>query len=75
MATSTRVSGAATSSMAPSGAHARRVTLLETDYLRRVAPAEPEWLDGVVADLRAGRLTWSGEELARLAQRFLSEHR
>ena len=36
-----------------------RLFLLEEEYRRAVLEAEVAWLNGVIADLRAGRLTWS----------------
>jgi DNA-binding PadR family transcriptional regulator len=44
-----------------------RITMLESEYLRAVTAAELSWLDGVVEDLRAGRLVWSTEQLMALA--------
>jgi DNA-binding PadR family transcriptional regulator len=44
-----------------------RVALLEGEYLRAVTAAELAWLRSVLADLRAGRLTWSWESLAAFA--------
>jgi DNA-binding PadR family transcriptional regulator len=41
-----------------------RVTLLETEYLRAVTAAELAWVEAVVAELVAGTLRWSYEELA-----------
>ncbi|UGT39516.1 PadR family transcriptional regulator [Nocardia yamanashiensis] len=41
-----------------------RVVVLEDEYLRAIAEAELRWVDGVVADLAAGTLTWSWESLA-----------
>jgi DNA-binding PadR family transcriptional regulator len=40
-----------------------RVHVLEVEYARGLAAAELEWVRGVAADLRAGRLKW-GEEPA-----------
>ncbi|MFD0361504.1 PadR family transcriptional regulator [Nocardia sp. GCM10030253] len=40
-----------------------RVVVLEDEYLRLMTEAELRWLDGVVADLAAGTLTWSRESL------------
>ncbi|MEV0295930.1 PadR family transcriptional regulator [Nocardia sp. NPDC050710] len=40
-----------------------RVVVLEDEYLRAVTDAELRWVDGVVADLTAGALTWSLESL------------
>ena len=45
-----------------------RITMLEGEYLRAVTAAEADWLDGVVEDLRAGRLTWSTEQLLAFAE-------
>jgi DNA-binding PadR family transcriptional regulator len=44
-----------------------RVTLLDDEYRRAVIAAELAWIDGVVEDLQTGALTWSKEELTRLA--------
>ncbi|MDX3131981.1 PadR family transcriptional regulator [Streptomyces europaeiscabiei] len=44
-----------------------RITRLESEYLRAVTAAELEWVRAVVEDLRAGRLSWSKEQLAALA--------
>jgi DNA-binding PadR family transcriptional regulator len=44
-----------------------RVTLLDDEYRRAVIAAELAWIDGVVEDLRTGALTWSEEELTRVA--------
>jgi DNA-binding PadR family transcriptional regulator len=50
-----------------------RVTLLESEYLRATTAAELAWLDSVLNDLRAGSLSWSGEELARTSTSFLPD--
>ncbi|MEC3913123.1 PadR family transcriptional regulator [Nocardia sp. CDC160] len=42
-----------------------RITLLEDEYQRAITEAELRWLEGVVADLADGGLTWSWESLAR----------
>jgi DNA-binding PadR family transcriptional regulator len=47
-----------------------RLFLLETEYVRAVLATELEWVLGVVDDLKSGRLTWSYEEMAELAQQF-----
>lgn len=47
-----------------------RLFLLEEEYLRAVTSAELAWVQSVVADLRAGRITWSAEWLAEMAARF-----
>jgi DNA-binding PadR family transcriptional regulator len=44
-----------------------RLFLLESEYLRAVLETELDWVRGVVADLRAGRLTWSEEWLRDFA--------
>jgi DNA-binding PadR family transcriptional regulator len=44
--------------------HLPRVTLLETEYLRAVTDAELGWVNAVIADLRAGALTWSDDDFA-----------
>jgi DNA-binding PadR family transcriptional regulator len=41
-----------------------RLFLLESEYQRSILESELTWVRGVIADLRAGRLTWS-EEWAR----------
>jgi hypothetical protein len=45
-----------------------RVTLLESEYLRAVIDAELAWVTGVIADLRAGSLTWNYEDFEALVQ-------
>jgi DNA-binding PadR family transcriptional regulator len=45
-----------------------RVTMLETEYQRVTTSAQLAWLDAVIADLRAGRLDWSSEELLAFAE-------
>lgn len=47
-----------------------RLFLLEIEYLRAVTAAELEWVQGVVDDLKAGKLRWSYEELAEIATHF-----
>jgi DNA-binding PadR family transcriptional regulator len=49
-----------------------RVTLLDDEYRRAVIAAELAWIDGVVEDLRTGALTWSEEELTRVATEDLA---
>jgi hypothetical protein len=43
-----------------------RLFLLEAEYMAAVVRAELAWLDGVTADLRARRLTWSEAWLRRI---------
>jgi DNA-binding PadR family transcriptional regulator len=45
-----------------------RVVTMDDEYLRAMLAAEVSWLDGVVADLRSGALTWSEEELEPFAR-------
>ncbi|MGC0419008.1 hypothetical protein [Embleya sp. AB8] len=40
------------------------------EYLRAVTAAEPAWVGAVLADLTAGRPTWSQESPAALAESF-----
>ncbi len=49
-----------------------RLFLLETEYIRAVTTAELGWVEGIAADLRSGRLSWSEEELLELAQSYQS---
>jgi DNA-binding PadR family transcriptional regulator len=44
-----------------------RVVTMDDEYLRAMLAAELAWLDGVVADLRSGVLTWSEAELEPFA--------
>jgi DNA-binding PadR family transcriptional regulator len=41
-----------------------RVTLMDDEYVQATISAELAWIDGVVADLSSGALSWSYEELA-----------
>jgi len=47
-----------------------RLFLLEEEYRRAVLQAEIAWIEGVVEDLRAGRLTWSEQWLLEVAAAF-----
>jgi len=47
-----------------------RLFLLETEYLRTVAAAECEWVEGIVNELKAGELTWNYDEFAEIAKPF-----
>ena len=40
-----------------------KVTLLDDEYLVAITEAELRWIEGVVAELESGELTWSLEEL------------
>jgi DNA-binding PadR family transcriptional regulator len=48
-----------------------KLFLLEEDYRRTLLAAELGWVNGVIEDLRSGRLTWSEEWLRELASQFL----
>jgi DNA-binding PadR family transcriptional regulator len=45
-----------------------RVVTMDDEYLRAMLAAELAWLDGVVADLRGGGLTWNQDELEPIAR-------
>ncbi|MFC5668474.1 PadR family transcriptional regulator [Kitasatospora misakiensis] len=62
-----RLDGLAAALAAEAGHGLPRVTRLETEYLRAVTAAELAWVRAVVDDLRAGRLSWSREQLDALA--------
>jgi DNA-binding PadR family transcriptional regulator len=47
-----------------------RLFLLETEYIRAVTAAELEWVEGVVDDVRTGKLVWHFEDVAEIAKRF-----
>ncbi len=40
-----------------------RVVLIEDEYRRTMARAELDWVDGIMAELRSGALTWSDDLL------------
>lgn len=44
-----------------------RVVVLEEEYRRAVRQAELDWVQEVIADLRAGTLTWSEQQLREFA--------
>jgi DNA-binding PadR family transcriptional regulator len=48
-----------------------RVVTMDDEYLRAMLAAEAAWLDGVVADLRSGALTWSEDALEPIARASL----
>jgi DNA-binding PadR family transcriptional regulator len=48
-------------------AHLPRITLIESEYQRTMVAAELAWVDALAAELRSGALTWSHEQLARIA--------
>lgn len=50
-----------------------RLFLLEIEYLRAMHAAELVWVNGVIADLRAGRLTWNKAWLRKVAAEFASD--
>jgi DNA-binding PadR family transcriptional regulator len=49
-----------------------RVTLLDDEYRRVVTAAELAWIDGLLADLRSGALTWTEEHIVSVAEEDLS---
>jgi DNA-binding PadR family transcriptional regulator len=49
-----------------------RVTLMDDEYQRTVISAQLAWVDGVLADLSTGSLSWSYEDFAALGS-YLSE--
>jgi len=59
----------------PEAAEAPRVTLLDGDFLRSMTMAELSWVERVVADLRSGALSWSGEQLRAAASAYLAGER
>ncbi|HKD89571.1 MAG TPA: PadR family transcriptional regulator [Streptosporangiaceae bacterium] len=54
------------------GATLPRVTLMDDEYQRTIISAELAWVDGVLADLSTGALSWSDEDFAALGS-YLSE--
>lgn len=56
-----------------SGPRPPRVTLLDGDFLRATTEAELNWVNGVIAELRTGELSWTYAELAEAATAFLKE--
>lgn len=52
------------------GAQLPRVSLLETEQMLAVAAAEQAWLEGVLADLARGALTWSEPQLRETSRKF-----
>ncbi|GAA3077622.1 PadR family transcriptional regulator [Rhizobium viscosum] len=47
-----------------------RLFLLEMEYLRALHATELSWVNSVVADLRAQRITWTEEWLRQIAAKF-----
>ncbi|WP_281411373.1 PadR family transcriptional regulator [Rhizobium ruizarguesonis] len=47
-----------------------RLFLLEMEYLRALHATELSWVNGVVEDLRAERITWTDEWLRQIAAKF-----
>ena len=50
-----------------------RLFLLEMEYLRALHAAELSWVNSVVGDLRAQRITWTEEWLRQIATQFTIE--
>jgi hypothetical protein len=51
------------------GAALPRVVMLENEYGRAMARAELAWVRSLLDDLRGGTLTWTQDEMRRLAAR------
>ena len=51
-----------------------RLFLLEEECRKAVVDAELEWVQGVIDDLREGRLTWSEQWLREIAAEFAANH-
>jgi DNA-binding PadR family transcriptional regulator len=47
-----------------------RVVVIEDEYLIAMRRTELTWVQGVIDDLRDGRLAWTAEELNEFAQQF-----
>jgi len=58
--------GAVDANLVALGPTLPRVTLMDDEYVRAMISAELAWVDGVVAELSSGALSWSQEELAAL---------
>lgn len=56
--------------IATAGFELPRVTMLETEHLHAVTEAEIRWIDGVLAGLRDGSITWNQRETQAAAQRL-----
>ncbi len=50
-----------------------RIVLMDDDYQRAMLSAELSWIDGILAELRSGALTWSYEQFAALAESGLPD--
>jgi DNA-binding PadR family transcriptional regulator len=50
-----------------------RAVGMDDEYARAIVAAELAWVEGVVADLRSGALTWSKEQLEPFAQASLPD--
>jgi DNA-binding PadR family transcriptional regulator len=47
-----------------------RLFLLDDEYRTTLREAELRWVDGVIADLRSGELTWSEEWIRQVAEKM-----
>jgi hypothetical protein len=56
--------------IAPAGFELPRVSMLETEYLHAITEAEIHWIDGVLAGLHDGSITWNQREMQTAAQRL-----
>jgi DNA-binding PadR family transcriptional regulator len=62
---------AATDATLQSIASLPRAVAMDDEYQRAMLAAELAWVDGVVADLRSGALTWNKEQLEPFAEASL----
>jgi DNA-binding PadR family transcriptional regulator len=56
--------------VAQAGVELPRVTMLETEYLHAVTDAEIRWIDGVLAGLDDGSISWSQRDTREVAERL-----
>jgi Predicted transcriptional regulators len=47
-----------------------RLIMLDDEYKQVLLKAEIKWLDGLIADLESGEITWTGKWLRKLAEQF-----
>jgi DNA-binding PadR family transcriptional regulator len=55
-------------SLESAGQRVGRINIIESEYARAMRAAELEWVRGIVSDLRAGRFTWSLDEILQQAR-------
>jgi DNA-binding PadR family transcriptional regulator len=56
--------------LAGAGASLPRLVLIESEYMIAHLETDIAWLEALLKDLRAGRLTWSFEDMLATARRF-----